>query len=350
MPLYDRLAGLDLTVEGADLALRERETTSDFTRTTTTVSLHGGGETGRGEDVTYDTDPHHEFVERDPALPAQQSGTLDDFSAHLDSQNLFFGANPQQSVFRNYRRWALESAALDLALKQADETLATALGMSYNPVRFVVSTRLADPPTGERVTAWLDRDGTLEFKLDPTEAWTPDLVERLRETDAVRILDLKGLYEGTDVDVTADPELYDLVVEGFPDAVIEDPDLTAETRPLFEGHEGRVSWDYPIRGVDAVETLPWEPSWLNIKPSRFGTVDSLLSTVEYCRERDIRLYGGGMFELGVGREHLHALASLFYPDAPNDVAPRGYNVPDPDGDVPDSPLDVPADPRGFEWA
>ena len=27
-----------------------------------------------------------------------------------------------------------------------------------------------------------------------------------------------------------------------------------------------------------------------------------------------------------GREHIHALASLFYPDAPNDIAPRGLTI------------------------
>jgi hypothetical protein len=110
-----------------------------------------------------------------------------------------------------------------------------------------------------------------------------------------------------------------------------------------------VSWDYPIQGVDSVRALPWEPDWLNIKPSRFGSVESLLDTVEYAREHDIRLYGGGQFELGVGRSHLHALASLFYPDGPNDIAPRGYNVPDPPAELPGSPLDPPVDPVGLEW-
>ena len=32
--------------------------------------------------------------------------------------------------------------------------------------------------------------------------------------------------------------------------------------------------------------------------------------------------------LGVGRAQIQALASLFYPNAPNDVAPPGYNAPE----------------------
>ena len=347
--LFDRVVDLDLGIDGYDLALQERETTSGFTRTTTTVSLHGGGHTGRGEDVTYDSDPHHRLVDRGPEFPLTGSYSFGGFSDHLDGVALFPAGEPAQSVFRNYRRWAVESAALDLALQQAGTNLASQFDRTYSPVRFLVSTQLAEPPTGQRVFDWLDRDPTLEFKLDPTPEWTPALVEQLAETGAVRTLDLKGLYENTEVDLPADPELYELVLSGFPEALVEDPDLTGETRPLFEGHEHRVAWDYPIRGVGAVDDRPWQPDWLNIKPSRFGSVESLLDTVDYAREHDIRLYGGGQFELGVGRGQLHALASLFYPEGPNDIAPGGYNVPDPPADLPGSPLAPPADPVGFGW-
>ena len=352
MTLYDAIADLGLTVEGADLSLAERDTSSDFVRTTTTVSLHGEGETGRGEDVTYDGEAHHALVETvgdgDP-LDLVGEYTLDGFSEHIGSQDLFFGSEPGQSAFRNYRRWGLESAALDLALRQAGTDLASTLGSEYEPVRFVASTRLGDPPTMERIEAFLDLNPDLEFKLDPTSEWDEELIARLRETGRVRAVDLKGQYHGTVVDQPADPALYERVVEGLPDAVIEDPALTEETREVLRGHEGRVAWDYPITGIESVEELPWEPEWLNIKPSRFGSVRSLLETIEYCQERGVDLYGGGQFELGVGREHLHAVASLFYPGGPNDVAPSPYNDPTPRAGLPESPLSSPDDPRGLDW-
>jgi hypothetical protein len=346
---YDHVAALDVRIERYDLSRHERETSSGFTRTTTVVSLHGDGKTGRGEDVTYVDEAHDQLNASPDAFPLSGSYTFDEFSGHLSDLDLFLGAEPEQPIFRNYRQWAFESAALDLALKQAGATLAEQLGRTYSPVRFVVSTRLGDPPTGDRVLDWLDRDPALEFKLDPTSDWTDSVVDRLAETDAVRILDLKGQYHGTDVDQPADPALYRRVLDGFPDALIEDPALTEETRPLFEEEAGRVTWDYPIRGVETVEELPWEPEWLNIKPSRFGTVESLFETLTYCGEHDIQLFGGGQFELDVGREHLHALASLFYPDAPNDVAPKGYNDPEPSSGLPSSPLDPPASTRGLRW-
>lgn len=346
--LYDRISDLEFSVESTELVHYERDTTSGFTRTTTVISLHGDDEVGRGEDVTYDSDAHYNFQETDiPDITGEY--TIDEFSEYLGDIDWFFGEEPGQAIFRNYRQWAFESAALDLALKQADTTLANRLDRVYRPVRFAVSTRLDDPPTGERILDWLDHDSDLEFKLDPTSDWSTDLITRLADTDAVRVLDLKGQYHGTTVDQPADPRLYKQVIEGFPDALIEDPALTDETRPIFEGHEERVTWDYPIQSVESVENLPWEPKWLNIKPSRFGSVKALFDTLDYCEEHGIQMFGGGQFELDIGRKHLHAIASLFYPDAPNDVAPSGYNDPEPRDDLPSSPLDTPADPRGFEW-
>jgi hypothetical protein len=347
--LYDNVADLDLQIDEYDLEQHERDTSSGFVRATTVVSLHGDGETGQGEDVTYDNDAHDTLHKSSEEFPLAGKYTLDEFSTKLSEIDFFLGNDPNQSIFRNYRQWAFESAALDLALKQADTNLATQLDHEYNPVRFVVSTRLDDPPTGDRIIDWLDRNPELEFKLDPTSDWTDDVVDRLAATDAVLTLDLKGQYHGTTVDQPADPALYERVVKGFPDALIEDPELNDETRPLFEGQEERVTWDYPIRSVETVEELPWNPEWLNIKPSRFESVQSLFDTIDYCQDHEIQMFGGGQFELDIGREHIHAVASLFYPDAPNDVAPKAYNDPDPSGNLPSSPLAPPMNARGLSW-
>jgi hypothetical protein len=349
--LYDSVAPLEVTIEDATLSAFERETSSGFDRTTTVVELQGPDAVGRGEDVTYEATDHHRFREAGlDRFDLAGTYTVQEFSTHLDALDLFAGTEPERPDFRHYRRWAFESAALDLALKQAETNLATVLDRSFDPVRFVVSTRLGDPPSSDRVLGLLDRDPTMEFKLDPTSEWTPEVVDRLAETGAIRTLDLKGQYSGTEVDQAADPVLYELVLEGFPDAVVEDPALTEATRSLIEPHVDRLAWDYPINGLDDIAELPWEPRWLNIKPSRFGSIESLFETIEYCLDREIAMYGGGQFELSVGRSHLHALASLFYPDAPNDVAPRGYNDPEPGAELPGSPLVPQDDQRGLGWS
>ncbi|WP_332899627.1 hypothetical protein [Haladaptatus sp. CMSO5] len=348
MALFAALADLPLSISSVSYDLHEAKTSSDFTRLSTTISLDGDGETGRGEDVTYEPDDHRELVEAAPTFDLEGEWTFEEFSAHLADTDMFHGREPGRHDFRNYRQWGFESAALDLALKQADTSLAAQFGMAYQPVRFIISMRLPDA-SFDRIERWLSIDDSYEFKLDPTDEWDDDLVTALAATGTVRVCDLKGHYEGTMVDQAPDPDLYRRIIDGLPEAVIEDPALTDETRPLFAGHEGRVSWDAPIHSLDDIKNLPWEPDWLNIKPTRFGSIESLLESIEYAQAAGIQLYGGGQFELDVGREHIHTLASLFYPDAANDVAPVEYNRPEPSAGLAKSPLTPPDAPRGFEW-
>jgi hypothetical protein len=99
--------------------------------------------------------------------------------------------------------------------------------------------------------------------------------------------------------------------------------------------------------VADIEALPVEPRRLNIKPSRFNTVRELLAAIDWCEARRVELYGGGQFELSIGRDHVQALASLFYPDGANDVAPSDYNRPEPAPGLPRSPLAAPAVTAGI---
>jgi L-alanine-DL-glutamate epimerase-like enolase superfamily enzyme len=324
MAVYDAVRELELALDGFRTERRELSVSSEFTRVTTTVVLEGAGEVGQGEDITYQADLHDGF----PELRERGRMTLAELSNRLESYGL-----------DDYRRWAFESAALDLGLRQNGLSLGDALGRTYRPVRFVVSTR------GDAF-AWLDQDPSLEFKLDPEPKWSREFMERLAATGRVRVLDLKGYYRGTPVDLAPDPNLYRSVVETFPDVVIEDAWLEEEFREVLRGAEARLSFDAPVHSLADLRSLPLEPRWLNVKPSRFGTVERLFECMEYCEGRGIAMYGGGQFELGVGRAQIQALASLFYPQAPNDVAPGVYNEGGPRPGLPQSPLPAPNGP-GF---
>ncbi len=189
----------------------------------------------------------------------------------------------------------------------------------------------------------------LRFKLDPENDWDPELIAEIRELAGVDVLDLKGLYRGTPVDVETDPKLYEAVAEAFPDAYLEDPDVNAETRPVLEPRRDRVTWDAPLHSVADIEGLEWKPRAINSKPSRFGSLRELLAVYEHCQREGIAIYGGGQGEQDVGRGQIEYLASLFHPDTPNDVAPSGYNDPSvPDG-LPDSPMEPAPAATGFRW-
>jgi hypothetical protein len=325
MSLWDSVAGLEVKVDDYTLQRRESQTPSGWTRVTTTVVLAGDGAVGEGEDVTYEAEFHDEVPEE---LMLAGTWSLEDFSVRLDAFD---------ELAEGYRRWAFESAALDLALRQNELGLGAAFDRAERPVRFVVSTRAAPD-------RWLAVAPGLEFKLDAEKDWDRELLRGLRALDRVRVVDLKAYYRGTSVDLLPDPELHRAVAEELPDVVIEDAWLEDGCREAMEGAEDRLSFDAPVHSLSDLDGLPLEPRWLNVKPSRFGTVHELLDTIEACEERGIRMYGGGQYELGPGRPQIQRLASVFYPDGPNDVAPAAYNEGEPREGLPQSPLQPPSGP------
>jgi L-alanine-DL-glutamate epimerase-like enolase superfamily enzyme len=345
---FERLAELPVEVDGYSLEGLEANVSSDFTRLSTVIRVSGGGHEGVGEDVTYDALDHVALQDAGPVHDLSGRRTLGELCALIGGLDLF-PADPVRDVSRRYRRWAFESAALDLALRQAGTTLAEAVGREARPVNFVVSMRLGEPPTIEPVRRRLDLYPSLHFKLDPTSSWTDELIAQLVDTGAVDSVDLKGLYVGTVVDAGADPDLYRRVAEAFPEAWIEDPALNDETNPVLEPYRDRITWDALIHSVADIESLPFPPRMVNIKPSRLGSLEELLAAYDYCEERGIGAYGGGQFELGPGRGQIQYLASLFHPDTPNDVAPSGYNLPDTPAGLPESPLEPQPSDIGFRW-
>ena len=346
---YDSLAHLPLEIEEYAVDGLALTVSSGFERLTTLVRLRGNGEEGIGEDVTYDPDDQRRQQELGPALALAGSWTLDSFAAHIAGLDLFPAGAPEQPAFLLYRRWAFESSALDLALGQAGRSLADVVGREPRPVTFVVSMRLDPPGEALRPLRMLENYPLTRLKLDPTNEWTEELIDQLAATDAIDSVDLKGFYRGTPVDVNTDPELYRMVADAFPDAWIEDPDLTPETDPVLEPHRDRITWDAPIHSVADIESRPFRPKMVNIKPSRFGPLSNLFAAYDFCEAEGIGAYGGGQTELGVGRGQIQYLASLFHPDTPNDVAPGGYNMPDTPEGLPSSPLEPAAQPTGFRW-
>jgi L-alanine-DL-glutamate epimerase-like enolase superfamily enzyme len=348
MSTWEQLAELPVEIENYSLEPLRAQVSSEFERKSTVIHLRGAGEEGVGEDVTYDAVDHEVMQAAGPVLPLAGRFTLASFAEHLAGLSLFTKP-PQREVSARYRTWAYESAALDLALRQSATTLHEALAREALPVRFVVSLRLGEPASLQPLSERLALYPALRFKLDPTSSWDEALIAELRATGAVDSVDFKGLYVGSIVDQPADPVLYERVVEAFPQAWIEDPKLTPATDTILAAHRERFSWDAPIHSIADIEALPYPPRMVNIKPSRLGGLRNLLDAYDYCAAHGIGNYGGGQFELGVGRGQIQYMASLFHADAPNDVAPTGFNLPDATPGLPPSPLMPAPSASGFRW-
>ncbi|HLE98252.1 MAG TPA: hypothetical protein VI540_00025, partial [Gaiellaceae bacterium] len=118
MSLYESVRDLPLRIDGYSFEGLELQARPEFLRKTTVVHVQGAGEEGIGEDVTYEASEHDRLQERGPDLQLAGDWTLHSFSQHLATQPLF-DPPPDRDVYLDYRRWAFESAALDLALRQA---------------------------------------------------------------------------------------------------------------------------------------------------------------------------------------------------------------------------------------
>jgi L-alanine-DL-glutamate epimerase-like enolase superfamily enzyme len=344
--LWSAIADLPLTIDAVELERLEAPGTE---RITSHVRLRGGGADGLGEEISPEAEQHEALAAAAPALPLTGEWTVATFAAHLAGLELW-PEPPEWDIALRWRRWAFESAALDLALRQAGVSLAAALGREPAPVRFVNSLGLGSPPEAATITRRLEREPGLRFKLDAEASWSPELATEAAATGAIDIIDFKGRYELPIEDEYALLAMYEAVVDRFDGVIFEDPHDRPDVAALIAPHAARVSFDAPIVAPADVEGAAFGARIVNVKPSRIGSLRALSDVYAHCEAAGVRTYGGGMGELGVGRGQIELLASLFHPDAPNDVAPSAYNLPDLPAGLPASPLLAPAPVAGFRWA
>jgi L-alanine-DL-glutamate epimerase-like enolase superfamily enzyme len=310
---------------------------------TTQLRLRGRGEEGIGEQVGM-PDAQESLRGSDFPLTGEWA-TLADFLAHVDAIEMW-PEPPEYELQRNWRRWTFESAALDLALRQSSTSLPEVLGRTPQPVTFVNSFGLGDPPDVDKVANRRATHPTVGFKLDVAPSWTRGIMDRIAAVEGVATIDFKGQYGLEIEDEAALLAMYERTLATFTEVVFEDPHDHPAVIELLTPIADRVSYDAPITSVESIGATPIKVRIINVKPCRIGRLQQLSRLYAHCESAGIKMYNGGMGELGVGRGQAQLLASLFHPKAPNDIAPSGYNLEDPPPDLPPSPLD-PRPDRGF---
>ena len=191
---------------------------SDFVRHTTVIHLRGAGEEGVGEDVTYEAEEQARFQGRGrPSIWPAPTRLPPSRSASRGCPTTAAGASRAPPSTSRCGREGL--------------SLHEALGRTPQPVTFVVSTALGSDGAG-RLRGLLEQHPGLRFKLDPTSDWDEALVAELAELNCVDVVDFKEAYTWREPERTAGPEVYRLVVEALPTALIEDPGVAdPEKRP-----------------------------------------------------------------------------------------------------------------------
>ncbi|MGH2840955.1 MAG: hypothetical protein ACRDKY_09050, partial [Solirubrobacteraceae bacterium] len=264
---WPRLAELPLVVEACEYDRLHAVLAYESERITTHVRLVGAGADGLGEDVSVFREDGTALHETRPSLRLEGEWTLGGLCEHLATLELW-PQPPQWDVLLRCRAWAFESAALDLALRQAGRSLHDVLGLEPQPVRFVNSLGLGKEPSIEPLRRRLARSPGVRFKLDAEATWAPALVSEVAATGVVDTIDFKGQY-GLEVEEPAALNaLYDHVLDAFPDAYLEDPHDLPEIAQRLGDKLERVSYDAPIRSAEDIGATPLPARVVNVKPSR----------------------------------------------------------------------------------
>ena len=165
-----------------------------------------------------------------PYLELAGTWTLEGFCDHLATLDQWKGQEVEWELARNWRNWAFEAAALDLALRQAGLTLPDVLGREPRPLRFVNSLGLGDPPSVERIARRVELNPTVGFKLDAEVSWTPRDRARAGALTACGRSTSRAATASTVEDVDALVAMYRAVIDAFSDGAARGPARPARDR------------------------------------------------------------------------------------------------------------------------
>ena len=241
-------------------------------------------------------------------------------------------------AWHDYRRWAFESAALDLALRQAGRSLADAVGRApRRSLRHLDAARR--PALARPVKGSLDLHPSSASSSTPTSDWTtssspswPRPARSTRSTSRAttrarpstsrptrrstgassRRSRTRGSRTRAHATRRADPR------------AARGPHHVGRADPLDRRHRGA-----PVAAEDDQhQALALrEPSSRSSTPTTTAPSTGSAPTAA----------ASGSSARAAARSSTSP--SLFHPDTPNDVAPGGYNAPEPQPGLPDSPLE-----------
>jgi O-succinylbenzoate synthase len=206
---------------------------------------------------------------------------------------------------------ALETAVLDAELKIAGISLATYLGANKTKVPCGVSVGIASSIEAlvDEVTSYVEA-GYKRIKLKIEPGWDIEPVRKIRELfpDKPLQVDANQAYSRNDLKHLKRLDEFNLLLIEQP---LDEHDILGHAQ-LAEIMTTPVCLDESIISLhsaqDALEMKA--TSVINIKPGRVGGYLESVRIHNYCLEKSIPVWCGGMLETGIGRAANLALAAL----------------------------------------
>ncbi|WP_175559336.1 o-succinylbenzoate synthase [Sediminibacillus albus] len=224
----------------------------------------------------------------------------------------------------NMAKAAVEGAVWDLYAKRKNIPLSKAIGGKKTKIDAGVSVGIQ--PTLDKLLAVIDNyvaDGYKRIKLKIKPGSDVDIVREVRKhfPNIQMMADANSAYTLNDIDT-----LKQLAEFGL--TMIEQPlgyNDIYEHSILQHQLQTPVCLDESINSLADAKAAVELGSCrvINLKIGRVGGISEAKRIHDYCRQKNIPVWCGGMLEAGVGRAHNIALASLPHFMFPGDISASG---------------------------
>ena len=221
----------------------------------------------------------------------------------------------------NMAKTGLEEALWDVEARQRGISVAQLLGSTKPRIESGVSVGIQDTPDEllELVEGYLAQ-GYRRIKVKIKPGWDVEVVRTLRQRwpEVPLMVDANSAYTLEDADHLAALDDFDLMMIEQPlayDDIYQHSLLQRQLRTPLCLDE---SIHTPAHALAALELGSCRI--INIKPGRVGGLAQARRIHDLCRERGVPVWCGGLLEVGVGRAHNVAIASLPGFTLPGDVS------------------------------
>lgn len=217
----------------------------------------------------------------------------------------------------NMAKSTIEGAVWDIYAQQTNQSLAQALGGSKDQIDVGISIGIQDSVEEliEVVRGYVE-EGYKRIKVKIKPGWDVDVMRHLREAfpDVAIMADANSAYRLEDVELLKQLDAFDLTMVEQPlasDDIIDHATLQKQLSTPICLDESIHSLEDARKAVELGST-----KIINIKIGRVGGLTEAKRIHDYCMEKGIPVWCGGMLEAGIGRAHNVALTTL-----PNFILP-----------------------------
>lgn len=314
----------DITIRHLQMELKNPFTTSFGTLTTKDFLLleakDEAGTVGWGESVAFYAPWYNEETLK------TNWHMLEDFLIPLILHKEIQHPDEVSEIFspirkNNMAKSTIEGAVWDIYAQQTNQSLAQALGGTRDKIEVGISIGIQS--SIEKLVEVVDgfvKEGYKRIKVKIKPGWDVEVMRTLREKfpNTAIMADANSAYRLEDVDLLKQLDEFDLMMIEQPlasDDIIDHAQLQKQIKTPICLDESIHSLEDARKAVELGGT-----KIINVKIGRVGGLTEAKKIHDYCEEKGIPVWCGGMLESGIGRAHNIALTTLTNFILPGDTA------------------------------